>query len=83
MGSPEQAAALEVWPQPASAAAVRIRAAGLEGQTGHLYAATGRLITSFQLTGQTQSLPSFDLASGLYLLRIGGKHPITQRLLIR
>ncbi|MCP9236458.1 T9SS type A sorting domain-containing protein [Lewinella sp. JB7] len=73
---------LEIWPQPATAGAVRIRAAGREGEVGSLYSNTGQLITTFRISGRTQYLPTVSLAAGLYLLHIGGEQPVTRRLLI-
>ncbi|MBB4079275.1 hypothetical protein GGR28_001895 [Lewinella aquimaris] len=81
--APERATALEIWPQPASANEIWLRAAGGEGKVGQLYSASGRLVATFPLTGRAQSLPTLNLTSGLYLLRIEGNLPVTRRLLIR
>ncbi|NJB86541.1 hypothetical protein GGR26_002309 [Lewinella marina] len=78
----DNAQVLSVWPQPAPAGALQLRAAGFAGHTASLYSITGRMLVTFPLTGEIQPLPAADLPKGIYLLRINGERGLTRRILI-
>lgn len=75
---------IQIWPQPAPAATIQIRAAGRAGQTAHLITPEGKRVASFPLTGNAQPLPAVDLPKGIYFLRVddGEAGTRTQRLMI-